>query len=601
MGRLRSLASSAKRQVFEDLREDPYLLAVLAIAFLLAGLYLWHEVPNFATWDERDRILDPLVVYGAMLRDPSIATLQESVIWGRQPFGITFYAYGIATLPVLGAAALSGNLDALAGLGYPAREFGFYEVWHTTPEWIWSWSLVLARFVNVLFAVGCVYLTYRIGTSLRGRSTGRLAAAFLAVTWGLLTLAHEAGEDVIGTFGLLLSLYLLSRYVETGERRPFYAACLVGGLAIAVKLSAGLIVPVIGLAHVLRTYKTGGNWRSVLAERPLLERGIALGAIGIAIGFPSLLMGGFLTFADRIVGNPAHRVVVANGPDAPVWWWFLRGYFSAFGLPLFFAGVAGVGAALVGFRDRWPDVDGSSVLLAYLAVHLLVLSGWHDFRPHHLLPTLPLILVFLASGLVGLRDRRPAIARAAVAVLLLTSGVYAGTGSLGYGSTPHDQAVDWMDDNVDRNATMEFYVRGVDEAAVPHWLDVQYPYAGDGPSELEPCPEYIQLTYRDLLYLRDIPESQRSMYVRLNTERRAAHVRSLLNGSAGYEIVAEFGTRPPDFVPDRPRGGSLADLLPLGIYPHTDQYGDEQDLRANQYVAILRYTGTCEEPLSRPA
>ncbi|QCC52239.1 ArnT family glycosyltransferase [Halapricum salinum] len=597
---LGSLAARAKRRVLADLRSDPYLVAILAGAAVFAGLFVWQEIPNFATWDGRDRVLDPMVAYGRVIDEPSLGALREGVVWGREPFGSTFYLYGLVVLPVVLAAAVVGDLDAFAQFGLPTQEFGFWEVWHATPEWIWTWTILLIRLLNVLFALGAVYLTYRLGTQLRDRTTGRLAGAFLAVTWGLITLVHEAGEDVPSLFVLLLALYLLVRYVQDGSQWYFFAASAAGAAAMTLKLTTALIVFVIPIAHLIRVQGEGRDWRSILDDRALIAKGAGIGALVIVLGFPTLLVGGVAEFVSRVFGHPAYRVTVTKGPDAPIWWWFLRGYLTTLGLPLFLAGVAGVGAALVRFRRRLPAVDASAVLLMYLLGHVLLLATWHDFRPHHLLPTLPLLVVFLAIGLADLRDRRPAIARPVIAVLLLTTAAYAGVGAAQYGSMPRAEAVDWMNDNVDRNATMEIYTSGFEEAAVPHWLEVQYIDGVEDQSTLEPCPEYVQLTYRDLLYLRDVPDDHRTWFTRTNTTERREHYRGLLNGSYGYEIVAEFGDRPPNFVPDRPTPGSITEILRNGIYPHTNQYSDEQELRENQYVAILRRNGTCTRPLDRP-
>ena len=598
---LRTAAGRAKRRLVSDLRSDPYLVAILAVTLVLAGFYVWHEIPNFATWDERDRILDPLVAYGRVIDQPSLGALREGIVWGREPFGSTFYLYGVALLPVVLTAAVVGDIDALAALGLPGKGselFGFWDVWHTTPEWIWTASLLIVRLLNVVFAAGVVYLTYRIGTYLRDRTTGRIAGAFLAVTWGLITLAHEGGEDIPSVFVLLLALYLLIQYVETGERRRFFEASAVGAAAMTLKLTVAPIVFTIAAAHLLRVYREGDSWRRLLDDRDLLVDGAAVGAVVLLLGFPTLLVGGFVEFLSRIIGHPAYRVAVQKGPEAPIWWWFIRGYLNVFGLPLFVANIVGLGGAL--FRLRKRLIDGSTILLIYLGLYVLLLSSFHDFRPHHLLPTLPLLVIFLADGITRLEKSRPAVARPLVAVLLVTSGAYAAVGSAGYASTPRAEAVGWMDDNVEQDATMEFYTRGFEESATPHWIDAQYPYAGDDRESLDPCPEYVQLSYRNLLYLRDVPDDQRTSYVRHNTEARAEHARALLNGSYGYEIVAEFGQRPPDFAPQRPTPGSLADVLSVGIHPQSDQYADEQELRASQYVAILRYNGSCEQPLSRP-
>lgn len=121
----------------------------------------------------------------------------------------------------------------------------------------------------------------------------------------------------------------------------------------------------------------------------------------------------------------------------------------------------------------------------------------------------------------------------------------------------------------------------------------------DDPS-VKRCPQYIQIGYRELLYLRDVPLDQRGYDVDSRVEERAAYIRALLEGEYNYEIVAEFGERPPNFVPKRADSGSVRELMPLGINPQSDQYGDEQELRANQYVAILEHHGSCIESRSPP-
>jgi len=114
------------------------------------------------------------------------------------------------------------------------------------------------------------------------------------------------------------------------------------------------------------------------------------------------------------------------------------------------------------------------------------------------------------------------------------------------------------------------------------------------------CPEYIQVGDKELLYLQDIPQSQRSSEVDFYPGPRQEYIRALLSGEYNYEIVAEFGERPPNFVSQRPAPGSLRELAPLGVYPHTDQYGDEQELASDQYVAILQRQGECDAPRDVP-
>lgn len=601
----------ARRQVVADLRDDPYLQYILGVALVLAGFWFWHGVPNFTTWDEHSRVLDPLVAYGAVIADPSLEAVQHGVAWGREPFGGTFYLYAIAVLPVVLVALLTGNADAIAGIRFPVYDYAHYPVWHETPRWVWTWSLVFVRLTTVLFAVGTVYVTYRLGTTIQDRSTGRLAAILLTVTFGFLKLAKEGGEDMPATFFLLVSLLLLVEYIQTGSHRKFLAASATGGVALAFKLVAAPIVVCVGLAHLLKTRTDRGSWLSAFFQPRLLLSGATVGAVAILLGFPSLLVGDVGAVVDRIVGSAGGRASNQVGPTAPTWWWFTRTYSSALGLPLFLAGIGGVVGSVVSIsteavkfetvREFSPRFDSTLLVTVCLGLFLLLFSTWHDFRVHHLLPTFPLIMLLLAGLLVPWYDRRPSVARPAIALLVLTSGVYAGVGTAKYASMPREEATEWLNQNAPPNATMETYYHGFLENAVPHGMRLNPLWASKTDGEaIDPCPTYIQVGYKDLLYLQDIPEDQLGYDVDDRVDARARYIRALLDGEYNYRIVAESGQRPPNFVPERPTPGSLRDLLPLGIYPHSDQYGDEQELAANQYVAILARDGPCDRTRAPP-
>ena len=608
-GPVRELVARAKAQVRGDLRADPYLPYILVAATLLSGFWFWHRIPNFATRDERSRLLDAMVPYGRVLAEPSLESLREGVAWSRVPFGATLYLFALAMLPAVVYAVLTGQADIFASVGYPDWEFGYYPVWAETPRWVWTSSLALVRLFNVAFAVGCVYLTYRLGTAIVDRFTGRLAAVLLTLTFGFLTIAHEGGEDMPALFFVLLSLNLVYLYVENGDVAAFFAGSAAGGAAIAFKLTAAPIVAVVGAAHLLRAIRADEDTVEVLLAPKVVVGGAALGAVTIALGFPTLLLVGPEPFIERVFGGSVGRMNHATGPDAPITWWFLRGYFSGLGLPLFFASVAGVVASVARLREHREGVYGTVLVLLTLGLYLLLFSRWHDFRVHHLLPTFPLLALLLAGSLADLRAWNPSVARPLMAVLLVTTAVYAGVGTLGFASMPRDEAEAWLVQNADENDTMQISRRSLQDAAVPHGMAISHVFGREDDGErADPCPDYIQLGYRDMLYLRD------DTYYR-NGEAQRAYVSGLLTGEYNYEIVAEFGPRPgaprvgitPDsdaepsaFVPTRATPGNYAELLRYGVVPQTDQFADEQELAANQYTVILERTEPCTEAHTAP-
>jgi hypothetical protein len=604
---VRTLLGRAKRRVIADLRADPYLPYVLLLAAVLAGFWFWHRVPQFATVDEGWRFRDPLIAARTLARDPGFAALRDGILAGRLA-GATFYLYGLVVIPVF--------LVAFVG-----RQTGLFAV---EPLAVRTWGLLGSRLLVVVLAVGCVYLLYHIGTTVRDRRTGRLAALLLSVTFGFLFMAHEVGEDLPATFFLLLAFALALRYVETGDRTAFFAGCAAGGVAIAFKLTAGTSAVVLGLAYLLRARRPGVDWRDTLGRPRLLGGGMVLGAVAVLVGFPGVLVGGHGVLVDELLHFSSTSRNSLNGPVAPSWWWLLRGSLNGLGLPLFVGAVGGVVAGVARLRERSMEANATVLLLAVLAVYLLVYSRWTYVRLHHLLPTFPVLVLLLAIALSRLYERDRSLARPILAVLLVTSGAYAGLGVLSYANAPRDEATEWLNANAPDDAVMETYRGRPRDVAVPRGMAISN-YAGalqraDSPQErptkvewmlnmTDRCPRYIQLTYWDLVRLgttspgatRPPPEADYRgptppwMPATAPTPRRAEYIRGLLTSEYNYTVAAEFGPRPSMWPQPRAQTGVL-DLLRVGVYPWSITYGDDQDLRDEQYTLILARTGRCRPP-----
>ncbi|MFH5800803.1 ArnT family glycosyltransferase [Haladaptatus sp. CMAA 1911] len=603
-----------KRQIRDDLEADPYLTYILLFAFILAGFWIWHHVPNFATRDERWRVVDPLEVLVFFHKDPSVESLRRGLEHWR-PYGATLYLYGITLIPVIAFAFLTGQLDAFMGILRPpsGMKVDLWAHWNRTPAWVWTAIVLSSRLINVLLAVGCIYVMYRIGTTMRDRATGRLAAILLSLTWEFLILAHEAGEDIPALFFLLLVVYFALRYSETGEESLFYAGCVCSGIAIAFKLTAGVSIVLLGLAYLLYARNPKTTPQEALVRPRLLVLGAVLGATMIVVGFPSTFAGGIEVIIDRV-----HRGTTNKGQSfgwliAPSWWWILRGYLHGLGLPLFLGALGGIGASLPLLRERSTASNGVLLALAGTATYLVVYSRWAYIRAHHLFPTFAFLIIVLAVVLARLYDSNRSLARPLIVVLLMTSGVYAGMGDLGYATQPRDQAMSWLSSHATENATVETYSMDPQDAAVPHGMDVYQPRnrtmtIGGKTRTLgvrkwtlampERCPTYIELNYPvGVLHLAPDNHSQRAKI--FSSPRVESYYRHLLaEDKYPYEVAATFGPRPRFLDTDKPRP-LWWDMLRTGLFPRTIQYGDTQDFGVDQYVMILKRTGQCTRPDGR--
>jgi hypothetical protein len=611
---MRRRLRAAKRQVLDDLARDPYLPYILGFALLLGLVGIWHRVPNFATRDERWRIIDPMEVIGHLVAEPSLDSLERGLVSWRN-YGATMYLYGIAILPLVVFAAVTGQLDVFVDaathrFAAPAGRstVGYWQHWQQTPDWLWTWSLVLGRLVNVVLGVASVYLMYRIGTKLRDRAAGRLMALLLTVTWVFQILIHEVGEDGPGVFFLLLSFYLAVRYVEDGEPSQFFAAAVAGGFAIAVKVSMGVAAIVMGVAFLLRARRSDEGWKRALWQPKVVVGAMGLGFVTIIVGYPSTFLGGIDLLVERIGRGAASKQDLHGWRNQPSWWWIARGYLHGAGIPLALGFLGGVLAAVPRLRERSLETDGVILALTAVVVWLGIFSTWSYIRTTHLFPTFPMLAIVLALGLRRLVEYRKTVGRALVAVLLVTSGVYTAVGVAGFAAEPRDQATSWLGANAGPNDTIETYNYDPQEAAVPHGatilqptnrtMTVQGQQVTLGWTEWitampERCPDYISLTYPGAIsYLTPNNHSMRAGQ-RGSPELRA-YVSDLLAGEYAYEIVGEYGPTPWFLRTENPQPKGLWwDLGRVGVHPRTIQYGDPQDIGIDQYTVVLERTGEC--------
>jgi hypothetical protein len=577
----------------EDLAADPYLRYLLALSTLICGFGIWFRVPNFAAPDEYSRLVDPMKAAGRFAADPGLESLRRGVTDGRA-LGATFYLYGLVLVPVFLAVVATGQLGEFVALGAIESR---WELWHAAPAWFWTSTVLLGRLVSVLFGVGCVYLTYRLGTTLGDRFAGRVAALLLALSVGFFSQTHLVGEDAPMLFFLLATLVFAARYVRSGRTADFLLGCLTGGLATVFKLSGGVAVVVLGVALFDRARRSDSPLDELLRPRVVLG-GLAVGIVTITVGIPSVLFGGPGELLGRAAGSISTKTGKSGGLDASIWYWFLQQYATGFGWPLTVAAAAGLVATVRGLLadPRRRSEPLFPLLFVTVAVYVLVYSRWEFVRLRHVVPTFPVLLVLLGvevsrrrtdssgtgapGGWRAVGRDLPRLLRVGMAVLLVTTALFAGAAQSQYLTDPRDEATRWLEANTDPGERVEVYENSVADVATPHGretshFEFQEERATNTPSLIldqqaftewmvsmpDREPAYVQLTAAELAYLDPLDPAS-SQY----PERRA-YVRGLLAGEYEYRVAAEFGTRP--------QHRTLASrLLYAGLVPEVD--GREQ-------------------------
>jgi mannosyltransferase len=343
----------------------------------------------------------------------------------------------VAGLTLLGAALRFATLGAQSyhhdevvtasrvlrvGFGHAMDAVGFSESappLYYALAWVWTqavgtgpWGL---RSLSALAGVATIPVAYLIGRELRGRRTGLLSAALVAVNPMLLWYSQEGRAYALLAFFCALSLYFCVRALpeeddsREGEKRDLVAWGIFSALALATHYFAVFPLAVEAVLLLRRRGRAAlaGLWIVALAALLLAPLVIHQTSYGHAewIGKFSLGHRVWETAATFVSGETGD---IIGGPERPTLAFLpLASVLAAFGL-----------LALRGGRE---EKRGAAVPLAVggvtLAIPLLlaIVSTSKDYvLARNLLPALVPLLVVVAIGLTARRTRRLGAAIAAV-------------------------------------------------------------------------------------------------------------------------------------------------------------------------------------------
>jgi 4-amino-4-deoxy-L-arabinose transferase-like glycosyltransferase len=162
--------------------------------------------------------------------------------WFHQP---SLYTYLITV--VLGgyylAGWLSGHFSTTGDLFHPPYHFdGFIPL---------PGEFLLPRIFTALLGVLTVWALYHICRRWFDHLAAVVATGFLALSIFHVTSSHFIATDVPVALFILISLYLYSRVVETGQTRYYVLAGIMTGLAVGTKYSAYVLVLPAVISHLL--------------------------------------------------------------------------------------------------------------------------------------------------------------------------------------------------------------------------------------------------------------------------------------------------------------------------------------------------------------
>jgi hypothetical protein len=279
------------------------------------------------------------------------------------------------------------------------------------------------------------------GWVLLRRLFGRRVAWIAALLWVLdpFYLANSKAlhlDATLSTLMILSALWMLI-YLREHKRRQLTVSAILGGLAIATKISAIFLVPFFGFCLLVDWYASSGKAQSLVSKLKSVALSLLLWGLVAATVFVVLWPALWVRPLDSAKFMVEKGVLLHTGStrDQPL---FYRGELSrqdpgpGFYLDtlLFRTTFLSLPFALVGLLAIWyrsQEERASLLLLVDFAGFFFVqmsLSGWKDGR--YMLPVLLVIDILAACGLiwwVGRLSKKPIARACTIGGMLLVQAI----------------------------------------------------------------------------------------------------------------------------------------------------------------------------------
>lgn len=288
-------------------------------------------------------------------------------------------------------------------------------------------AMRLARGISVLFGLSTLYVLFVLGRRHWSDATGLLAAAFGAVTMGLVNLWHFATPEALLIFLTLLALGSLDRLMTRATAGSYAVAGLLIGLACSTKYTACMLAVPFLAAHAIARRRASLDAQSV----GHIAIAAAAALVGFLAGTPLVIVDWkqFWQFGveyNWYTGAPTGTLIDVRHSYGP----YLALLADGLGWPLLVLSGAALAAAVRQLiRDRL-EPSQRSVLVH--VVWVVSFYGFYGLSPHHalrfIMPIAPsMVLLGAVEATTLLRDRRGsvrALALASIAIVLVYSAVY---------------------------------------------------------------------------------------------------------------------------------------------------------------------------------
>jgi 4-amino-4-deoxy-L-arabinose transferase-like glycosyltransferase len=250
---------------------------------------------------------------------------------------------------------------------------------------------VIGRLWSIAFTVAAIPLVFLVGRRCFSTTVGLAGAALWAIVPSAVSYGRIVRTDSAGVFFALVALLMIVRIVDRPTVRDHILAGAAIGVGISSRYFLAVFVPVLVLAGVIALR------RDIPKAFLAVFAGVGATIVTFALTTPYFFLNWTTARSSLSAENAAHVGHDGLSPIGNLRWYLGTSIPNTLSWPVALAAVAGVAFALRRPRDvhRLLLIAASATFLAAISASKLHWERWP-------LPTLPVVVLLAAQGLVEL-------------------------------------------------------------------------------------------------------------------------------------------------------------------------------------------------------
>ncbi|MEM2956640.1 MAG: glycosyltransferase family 39 protein [Candidatus Pacearchaeota archaeon] len=392
-------------------------------------------------------------------------------------------------------------------------------------------SFIISRLISVIMGALIIFIVYLITSEVYNKNAALISSTLLAFTMSFVNFSHFATVDIPMTFWIILSMLFIIKLIKKQDMGYYLLSGLFIGFAISTKYTAGLMILLFFISHLLSKEKISLN--SLINKQ--FSLGFSMIFIGFLIGTPFAIID-FSNFKKDVI-TAITDVQLYKGIRNPY-----PGYIShivnlinGMGLALFLVSIIALTyTALKLIRIEDNSYKYTLLFFLFIVLFYLIVGKWNFAPMRFTVPLLPFIAILNGKFFYDMLKFKKKITIFVLVFIILYSFCYTISADILFINDSRYLATKWIERNIDKNSTIELYYYNPN---IPENITVFQPknkgFIEDFISGLESRkPDYIILSSlyyeRYLIDINAFPE-------------RTKYFSDLINERKNYRIVAKFG------------------------------------------------------------